>query len=87
MLRRVSALLFSIVFAFAGVYSPIYAETPKIINIEVQYVKNDNSRTVLNQPYKATIPLGYDGETETVNLPKIAGFKATSTDPGGGQWI
>lgn len=79
-LRRNIALLLSFVFAFAMIYSPVNAEAPKTISIEVQYVKDDASKTVVAQPYKATIPLGY-AETETVNLPKVDGFKATSTEP------
>lgn len=84
--RRDIALLLSIVFIVAGIYWPVNAEAPKTINIEVQYVKDDASKTVVAQPYKATIPLGY-AETETVNLPKVDGFKAVSTNPGGGRRV
>lgn len=56
-------------------------ETPsKIINIEIQYVKADADQTVLAQPYKATIPLGYS-QTETIPLPAVAGFTAKATKP------
>lgn len=85
-LRRNIALLLSFVFAFAMIYSPVNAEAPKTINVEVQYVKDDASKTVVAQPYKATVPLGF-AESETVNLPKIDGFKATSTNPGGGRRV
>ena len=84
--RRDIALLLSIVFIVAGIYSPVNAEAPKTISIEVQYVKDDASKTVVAQPYKATVPLGF-AESETVNLPKIDGFKATSTNPGGSKGL
>lgn len=84
--RRDIALLLSIVFIVAGIYSPVNAEAPKTINVEVQYVKDDASKTVVAHPYKATVPLGF-AETETVNLPKVDGFKAVSTNPGGGRRV
>lgn len=56
------------------------AQPASTINIEVQYIKNDSDKTVVGQPHKALIPIGFS-EKETVELPIVPGFTATSTFP------